>query len=315
MHALDLHQPEPWSQRLDHRFRFRHREAKGDIAAAPCKNAVVNATRVSAIGGGNMAEALLRGLLEGGAPAASLRASDPDPARRRLLTERYGIATSEDNAAVARDADIVILAVKPKAVASAARSIAGALADASLVISVAAGVTTARIEAELRPGARVVRAMPNTAALVLAGATAITPGRHACPGDVTAAQQLFGAVGRAVVVPEDQLDAVTGLSGSGPAYVMLVIEALADGGVEAGLSREVALMLAAQTVFGAAKLQLESGEHPGVLKDRVTSPGGTTIAGLAQLEAGAVRSAFIGAVAAATARARALGAAERDPLD
>lgn len=263
--------------------------------------------RISTIGGGNMAEALLRGLLAAGAQPDELRASDPSPERRRALESRHGITTSADNATIAAGADLVVLAVKPAVAPTAAASIAAALAPETLVVSIAAGVPAHRIEAELAPGARVVRAMPNTPALVLAGATAIAAGAQATEEDMARAERLFAAVGRSVRVPEGQLDAVTGLSGSGPAYVLLVIEALADGGVKAGLPREVALMLAAQTVYGAAKLQIESGEHPGVLRDRVTSPGGTTIAGLARLEEHATRSAFIAAVSAATARAGELG--------
>jgi pyrroline-5-carboxylate reductase len=262
---------------------------------------------VSTIGGGNMAEALLRGLVAAGSSRGDLRASDPKPERRRTLEERYGIVTSADNATAAKNADLVVLAVKPAAATEAATSIAGAIDPSTLVVSVVAGVSTAKIEACLPAGSRVVRAMPNTPALVLAGATAIAAGSQADDHDLGRARTLFESVGRCVVVPEAQLDAVTGLSGSGPAYVMIAIEALADGGVEAGLSRDVALMLAAQTVYGAAKLQIESGEHPAVLKDRVTSPGGTTIAGLAALEAAGLRSAFIAAVAAASERSRTLG--------
>ena len=259
-----------------------------------------------------MAEALIRGLLAAGARPEHLAASDPSEDRRRLLAEAHGIRTHADNAEAARGADIVVIAVKPAVAAEAARSVAGAWSAETLVISIAAGVTTQTIERELPPGARVIRAMPNTPAVVLAGATAIAAGAEATPDDLEAAHALFESVGRVVVVPETQLDAVTGLSGSGPAYVMLVIEALADGGVRAGLPRAVATMLAAQTVYGAAKLQIESGEHPGVLKDRVTSPAGTTIAGLSALEGRGVRSAFIEAVAAASARSVELGAQRQE---
>jgi pyrroline-5-carboxylate reductase len=176
------------------------------------------------------------------------------------------------------------------------------------MVSVAAGVSTAAIESKLPAGARVIRTMPNTAATVLAGATAICRGTHATDEDVALAERLFGAIGRSVVLDETLIDAVTGLSGSGPAYVMLIIEALADGGVKVGLHRDTALMLAAQTVFGSAKLLLETGEHPGRLKDMVTSPGGTAIAGLHTLEAGGLRTTLINAVEAATNRAAELGA-------
>ena len=176
-----------------------------------------------------------------------------------------------------------------------------------LVISIAAGVATPSIEKRLAPDTRVIRAMPNTAAIAQAAATGIAKGTHAGNEDLAVAKLLFEAVGRCVIVPEKLLDAVTGLSGSGPAYIMLFIEALADGGVKAGLPREIAQKLAAQTVYGSAKLQIDSGDHPGVLKDRVTSPGGTTIAGLNELEARGVRGAIIAAVDAATNRAKELG--------
>ncbi len=254
-----------------------------------------------------MAEAMIRGLLHAGAVStAQLRAADPVEARRDWLMEQYGIETTADNAVLAGWADVVVLAVKPSVVRAALAEIADHLGDA-LLVSIAAGVPLRSIEKGLGGGARAVRAMPNTAAMVLCGASAIAPGRAASDDDVAIAKLLFEAVGRCVVVPEKLLDAVTGLSGSGPAYVMLFIEALADGGVRAGLPREVALTLAAQTVYGSAKLQLDSGEHPGVLKDRVTSPGGTTIAGLARLEAAGVRGAVIDAVEAATLRSIELG--------
>jgi pyrroline-5-carboxylate reductase len=176
-----------------------------------------------------------------------------------------------------------------------------------LVVSIAAGVPIRSLESWVAPGTRVVRAMPNTAALARAGATAISRGTVASSADLDLARTLFDAVGKTVVLDESHLDAVTGLSGSGPAYVMLVIEALADGGVRVGLPRDVALLLAAQTVYGSAKLLLETGEHPARLKDMVTSPGGTTIAGLAALERGSVRSALMTAVEDATLRSAELG--------
>jgi pyrroline-5-carboxylate reductase len=177
----------------------------------------------------------------------------------------------------------------------------------SLVISVAAGVPIAVLEARLPAGTRVVRVMPNTPALVGAGATAISPGNHATPDDLKITEQIFRSVGMTVVLDEEQLDAVTGLSGSGPAYIFLVIEALSDAGVKVGLSRYNALALAAHTVLGSAKLLIETGDHPGQLKDMVTSPGGTAIAGLHTLEAGGLRTTLINAVEAATRRSRELG--------
>lgn len=265
--------------------------------------------RIGLIGGGNMALALVRGLLSSGrVPASAIRASDPSEARRKLFADTYAVETSADNASVAGWANLVVLAVKPQLIDTAIRSLASALSPAALVVSIAAGVPIAGLEALLPSGTRVVRAMPNTAAMALAGATALAAGSQATPADLEAARGLFEAVGSAVVVDEPLLDAVTGLSGSGPAYVMLVIEALADGGVKMGLPRDVALALAAQTVHGSAKLLLETKEHPARLKDMVTSPGGTTIAGLHALESGGLRPALIDAVERATLRSKELGA-------
>jgi pyrroline-5-carboxylate reductase len=179
----------------------------------------------------------------------------------------------------------------------------------SLVISIAAGVPVAVIQSKLRPGTRVVRAMPNTPALVDAGATAIARGEHASESDLESAKKIFDAVGITVVLEESQLDAVTGLSGSGPAYVFLILEALSDAGVKVGLSRRTAQLLAAQTLLGSAKLLIETNEHPGRLKDMVTSPGGTAITGLHTLEHGGVRTTLMNAVEAATRRSRELGEA------
>ena len=254
-----------------------------------------------------MAEALVRGLLASGvAPAERIRVSDPVAARREHMTNRYRIDTTDDNASLSAWAELVVVAVKPQAIDSALASASSALNPDALVVSIVAGVTIERLERQLADGTHVVRAMPNTPALALAGASAIAPGRHCDEGDLSVASSLFGAVGRCVQVAESGLDAVTGLSGSGPAYVMLFIEALADGGVRAGLSRDTAMLLAAQTLFGSAKLHLDTGEHPGVLKDRVTSPGGTTIAGLSCLERLGVRGALIAAVEAAAQRSREL---------
>jgi len=186
-------------------------------------------------------------------------------------------------------------------------SVALHLQPGAVLISVAAGVSIAAIEARLPPGARVIRSMPNTPATALAGATAIARGTHASDADLQVARALFEAVGKVTTLDESLLDAVTGLSGSGPAYIMLIIEALADGGVKVGLHRETALMLAAQTVFGSAKLLLDTGMHPGALKDMVTSPGGTAIAGLHTLESGGLRRTLIDAVEAATLRSEQLG--------
>ena len=265
--------------------------------------------KIGFIGGGNMAGALLRGLLSSHATTADcVRASDTNEDRREELRAKYGIDATDDNAALAEWADVIVIAVKPQIVDRVLGAIAAGVREGDLVISIAAGVPIEAIEARMPAGTRVIRTMPNTAAIALAGATAIAPGAHASKADVEVAKSLFSAVGRSVVLDESLLDAVTGLSGSGPAYVMLMIEALADGGVKVGLGRDVALLLAAQTVYGAAKLQLETGEHPGRLKDMVTSPGGTAIAGLHTLEAGGLRRTLIDAVEAAAKRSAELGA-------
>ncbi len=263
------------------------------------------------VGGGNMATALIRGLCESKALApARIGVSDTSPERLAHLAEKHGVTTFASNEELAAWADVVVLAVKPQIVDRVLPAVRAGLGENDLVVSVAAGVGIALLEQGLaREGLspRVVRAMPNTAAIVLAGATAIAAGAHATKHDVLVAKALFEAVGRCVVLDESLLDAVTGLSGSGPAYVMLMIEALADGGVKVGLGRDVALLLAAQTVYGSAKLQLETGEHPGRLKDQVTSPGGTAIAGLHTLEAGGLRRTLIDAVEAASTRSAELG--------
>jgi pyrroline-5-carboxylate reductase len=265
--------------------------------------------KIGFVGGGNMAAALIRGLLQSKTVAATqIRASDVKPERLAELHQQFGIETTDDNEAIARFSDVVVIAVKPQIVDRILEPIAKGITEADLVVSIAAGVPVDALEARLPPKARVVRAMPNTAAIALAGATAVAPGTHATKDDVEIARALFEAVGRCVVLDESLLDAVTGLSGSGPAYVMVIIEALADGGVKVGLGRDTALLLAAQTVYGAAKLQLETGEHPGRLKDQVTSPGGTAIAGLHTLESGGLRRTLIDAVEAAATRSAELGA-------
>jgi pyrroline-5-carboxylate reductase len=264
--------------------------------------------KIGFIGGGNMAGALIRGLLHSSTVTADqIRASDVNLERLAELGEKFGIQTTDDNALIASWADVIVIAVKPQIVDRILSPLAASLNPGDLVISIAAGVPLEAIEARLPLHAKVVRAMPNTAAIALAGATAVAPGAHATAADLDVARALFEAVGRCVVLDETLLDAVTGLSGSGPAYVMLMIEALADGGVKVGLGRDIALLLAAQTVYGSAKLQLETGEHPGRLKDMVTSPGGTAIAGLHTLEAGGLRRTLIDAVEAAANRSAQLG--------
>ena len=271
--------------------------------------------KIGFVGAGNMAGALIKGLLHSGTVGpAQIQASDVREERLAELVKEHGIGATNDNAKLAAWSDIVVLAVKPQVIDKVMVPIARALRPHALVVSIVAGVPIESIESRFPPDTRVVRTMPNTAAIALAGATAIAAGTHASDEDLRLARQLFEATGRVVVLDESLLDAVTGLSGSGPAYVMLIIEALADGGVKVGLHRETALLLAAQTVYGSAKLLLETGEHPGRLKDMVTSPGGTAIAGLHTLEAGGLRTTLIDAVENATRRSIELGAKMAEKL-
>jgi pyrroline-5-carboxylate reductase len=265
--------------------------------------------RLGFLGSGNMAAALVGGLVHGNVlPPARILASDVKGERLEQLGKEFGIRTTMDNHQLLRESDVVVLAVKPQVIDRVLTEVGADVRADQLIVSVAAGVPIDALESRLPKGSRVVRAMPNTPATVQAGATAVSGGTHASPDDVRVARELFEAVGRVVVLDESLLDAVTGLSGSGPAYIMLIIEALADGGVKVGLHRDTALLLAAQTVFGSAKLLLETGEHPGRLKDMVTSPGGTAIAGLHTLESGALRKTLIDAVEVASKRAAELGA-------
>lgn len=264
--------------------------------------------RIGVLGVGNMGAAIVRGLVTSGKLSASaLCATDAAIDRLNELAEDYGVAAVQGNRALVAQCDVVILAVKPQILFRVFDEVGPTVAATRLFISIAAGITTKAIEQALPPTARVVRTMPNTPAVALASVTAIAKGSRTKPEDMEMARFLFESIGQVVEVEEAMLDAVTGLSGSGPAYVLLAIEALADGGVRMGLPRKVAQLLAAQTVFGTAKMVLESELHPAQLRDNVTSPGGTTIAGLSALEAGAVRHSFISAVQAATLRSIELG--------
>lgn len=259
---------------------------------------------LAVIGAGNMGGALVRGIARAGAvQPARIAVSDADAARAAALADELGVRPADGNAAAARQSDYIVLAVKPDMVPSVAQEIASALTADQTLVSIAAGVSLSTLRESLggEPCA-LVRVMPNTPALVGAGAIAVAaPG---VPADrVHELERLLGALGDVVMVDEGLLDAVTGLSGSGPAFVFLMIEAMADGGVAAGLPRPLAQRLAAQTVAGAAKLVQESGQHPGALKDAVASPGGTTIAGLAELERGGFRGLVADAVRAAAMRA------------
>jgi pyrroline-5-carboxylate reductase len=263
---------------------------------------------IAFLGAGNMAEALIKGLLRSGtARPESIIATGRRGDRLEELQRTYGVRTSLDNVAAVREADVVVLSVKPQVLDKVLVQVAPAVDARKLVISVAAGVPIAVMERRLGAGARIIRTMPNTPSLVGAGACALARGEHARDEDLAVATRIFQAVGITTVVDENLLDAVTGLSGSGPAYIFLVIEALSDAGVKVGLPRYTAQKLAAQTVLGSAQLLIETGIHPGQLKDQVTSPGGTAIAGLHTLEAGGLRTTLINAVEAATRRARELG--------
>ena len=267
--------------------------------------------RFAFIGGGNMAEALIRGLLQGLAvEPRCITATDVIPERRRYLETTYAITTSADNARAVRDGDVILLAVKPQVMSAVLTDIAPTVTPDKLIISIAAGIPLQALQQALGSESRVIRVMPNTPALVLSGAAGISPGQATTPQDVALAERIFGAVGRAMVVSDDLMDAVTGLSGSGPAFVFALIEGLSDGGVLMGLSRQAATVLAAQTVLGAAKMVLETGRHPGDLKDMVTSPAGTTIAGMQVLESGGLRGLMMETVRRATERSAALGRGE-----
>lgn len=264
--------------------------------------------KLGIVGAGNMASALVRGLVVSGRLSAEqVRVTDVSDARCQALRTAHGVMSEANNTALATWANVVLVAVKPQVVPSILPDLAAAYRAEQLIVSIAAGVPSDVFAQALPAGARIVRAMPNTPALVLEAATALARGTHATDADVATARGIFDAVGETVVLAESQLDAVTGLSGSGPAYVMLIAEALADGGVRMGLSRETAQALAVRTLYGSAKLLLESGEHPAALKDKVASPGGTTIAGLCALESHGVRNALIEAVTAATLRSKELG--------
>jgi pyrroline-5-carboxylate reductase len=259
------------------------------------------------VGGGQMAEAIIGGLLGGQVCRPDgVYASDPLPVRRDRLKSQFGIHVSSDNRQAVAQAEVVILAVKPQSMPDVLAEI-GTNLGRKMVISIAAGVTIRAIAEQASGAKRIARAMPNTPALIREGMTALAFSSGVSEEDKLVARTIFEAVGRVIPVEERLMDAVTGLSGSGPAYVFQAIEALADGGVKMGLPRQTAELLAAQTVLGAARMVLESGEHPAKLKDRVASPGGTTIAGLHQLERGGFRATLMGAVEAATKRSQELG--------
>jgi pyrroline-5-carboxylate reductase len=265
------------------------------------------ATAIAMIGSGQMGEALVGGWLAAKTVSAeAIMATDASAERRDLMKRRFGVRTGTDNREAASKSDVVVLAVKPQILGGVMKELAPALAG-KLVLSIAAGVTLTHLAGLAPKTARFVRIMPNTPVLVRDGVSALSFGSTVTEKDQQLARRLFEAVGKVVVVEEKLMDAVTGLSGSGPAYVFLAIEALADGGVKMGLPRSIADLLAAQTVLGAARMVLETGELPAKLKNGVASPGGTTIAGLHRLEQGGLRAALMAAVEAAAKRSEELG--------
>ncbi len=260
--------------------------------------------RIGVIGTGKMGEALLAGLIKSGIDKDLIRISDISEERRRRVCERLNIRCCEDNAEVVAESDIIILAVPPTVAPKVLRDLGDKLTLNHLVISIAAGVTTSRLFKGAGKRLKLIRVMPNNPCLIGEGMIVLAPTELVTDDDIEEAKRLFMSIGRVVVAIEDYLDAVTGLSGSGPAYAYLVIEALADGGVKMGLPKDLSLTLAAQTLAGAAKMVLETGKHPAELKDMVATPGGTTVQGLYVLEAAGVRSAFIKAVEEATLKSR-----------
>jgi pyrroline-5-carboxylate reductase len=275
---------------------------------------VLKNRKIGFIGAGNMAEAVIRGLL--GADfidAKSVWATDIRQERLDMLHSAFKIKVTADNREVAGKCDILVFAVKPQNMKDVCHEVHDLVTDKKLVISVAAGVPIESIEGFLQLAKKkkigVVRTMPNTPAVVLEGVTALSAGKHVTKSEMQVAHRIFEAIGKTVDVAEMHMDAVTGLSGSGPAYIFTIIEALSDAGVKVGLSRDVADVLALQTVVGSARLAQETGKHPGELKNMVTSPGGTTIYGVHALEEGGIRGILIDAVEKATRRSRELGQA------
>ncbi|BBO75025.1 pyrroline-5-carboxylate reductase [Desulfosarcina widdelii] len=272
---------------------------------------MLNDKKIGMVGTGNMGKALIDGLIASGtAKAGNIICSDASEQQLASVREKYGVETTTDNIAVVKAADIVIYAIKPQIMASVLKETADFLDMSKLIISIAAGVPMAAIESLLNKELRLIRVMPNVAVAVKEGATAIAAGGKATEEDIQLALAIFDSVGKTIFLKENYLmDAITGLSGSGPAYIFMIVDALADAGVKMGLSRKDARVLASQTILGAAKLLLETKAHPGELKDSVTSPGGTAIAGLHTLEKGGLRTTLINAVEAATNRSKELGEA------
>jgi pyrroline-5-carboxylate reductase len=264
--------------------------------------------QVGILGTGNMGEALVKGLIHGHVSRPEqIICSDIRPERLKVIREELGVKGTSHNTEVVKQSDIIILSVKPQIMKPVVEEIARYLDLSKLIISIAAGVPLDAIEACAQKELKLIRVMPNICVSVREGVSAIAPGKHTAKDDLVMAKAIFDSVGKSVFVEEGLLDAVTGLSGSGPAYIFLIVDALADAGVKVGLSRADSLLLASQTVLGAARMLIETGEHPGKLKDMVTSPGGTAIAGLHTLEGGGLRTTLINAVEVATQRSKVLG--------
>jgi pyrroline-5-carboxylate reductase len=271
--------------------------------------------RVGFIGTGNMGEALVKGLILGHVcRPEQIVCSDARPERQKEIREAYGVKVTSRNVDVVKQSDIIILSVKPQIMKAVIDEIGKFLDLDKLIISIAAGVPLEAIEMCAGKELKLVRVMPNICVSVREGVSAVAGGKHALKEDLLTTKAIFDSVGKTLFIEEGLLDAVTGLSGSGPAYIFLIIDALADAGVKVGLSRNDALVLASQTVLGAARMLIETGEHPGKLKDMVTSPGGTAIAGLHTLEEGGLRTTMINAVEVATKRSKALGEIIRNSL-
>jgi pyrroline-5-carboxylate reductase len=263
--------------------------------------------RVAVLGTGKMGGILLQALLKNNLLSPELtRATVQHEERAKMLAKKLNVKVGTDNAAAVKGADIILIAVKPQVVQDVMREIRGQITPAQLIVSVAASVPTAMIESGLPEKIPVIRAMPNTPCSIGSGMTAVCKGKYADAGQVAMTCRMFDVVGRTVVIDEKHMDAVTGLSASGPAYIYIILESLAEAGVKVGLPRDVATLLAAQTTLGAARVVLETGDHPALLKDAVTTPAGCTIDGIMELEEGKLRVTLIKAVVRATQRAKEL---------
>jgi len=264
--------------------------------------------KIGVIGTGNMGEALISGLIYAKSSVSkNIICSDVRKEKLKSVKDAYGVFTTTSNIDVVKASEIVIYAIKPQIMASILKETASHLDMSKVIISIAAGVPLAAIESCLNKDLRLIRVMPNIAASVKEGAAGIAAGKHATKNDLKLAKAIFDSVGKSIIIEEELMDAITGLSGNGPAYIFLIVDALADAGVKMGLSREDALLLSSQTVLGAAKLLLDTAEHPGKLKDKVTSPGGTAIASLHTIEEGGLRTTLINAVEVGTNRSKELG--------